>query len=275
MDKQSSAVKNYSNIVFVHFFNKETMCYERGHCHFIIYIFAGELSIKEPDKNEVIASAGQCVFVPRNHKLTFIKRPSKGVSYKGITMAFERNFLRLFYQSLNQKQIPLKVTETKDSVIKLPSLPNINSLFLSLLPYFDSDCKPKEEIMKLKRQEGVLALLDIDNSFSRILFDFIDPWKIDILDFLHENYMYEFTLEEIASYTGRSLATFKRDFKKISDLTPQRWILQKRLEVAKEKLKTEGKKVAEVYMEVGFKNRSHFATVYRKHFGSPPATIEK
>lgn len=29
-------------------------------------------------------------------------------------------------------------------------------------------------------------------------------------------------MEEIASYTGRSLATFKRDFAKVSDLTPQK-----------------------------------------------------
>lgn len=275
MDKQSSAVKNYSNIVFVHFFNKETMCYERGHCHFLICIFAGELIIKEPGNEDIVVSAGQCVFIPRNHKLTFIKRPSKGVSYKGITMAFERNFLRLYYQSLNRKLIQVNETATKDSVIKLPSLPNINSLFLSLLPYFDSDCKPKDEVMKLKRQEGVLALLDIDSAFFTILFDFIDPWKIDIIDFLNENYMFEFTLEEIATYTGRSLATFKRDFKKISDLTPQRWIMQKRLEVAKEKLRIEGRKVADVYMEVGFKNRSHFATAYRKFFGCPPASILK
>ncbi|MBP6663081.1 MAG: AraC family transcriptional regulator [Paludibacter sp.] len=193
---------------------------------------------------------------------------------KGITMAFERNFLRLYYQSLNRKLIQVNETATKDSVIKLPSLPNINSLFLSLLPYFDSDCKPKDEVMKLKRQEGVLALLDIDSAFFTILFDFIDPWKIDIIDFLNENYMFEFTLEEIATYTGRSLATFKRDFKKISDLTPQRWIMQKRLEVAKEKLRIEGKKVADVYMEVGFKNRSHFATAYRKYFGYSPATVK-
>ena len=273
MEKQSSAIKNYSNIVFVHFFNKETMCYDRGHCHFLIYVFAGVLIIKEPGNEDVVISAGQCVFVPRNHKLTFIKRPSKGVSYKGITMAFERNFLRLYYQSFNHNPIPANETGTKDSVIKLPSIPDINSLFLSLLPYFDSDIKPNEEIMKLKREEGILALLDIDSDFSTILFDFIEPWKIDIIDFLNENYMYEFTLEEIATYTGRSLATFKRDFKKISTLTPQRWIMQKRLEVAKEKLRAEGKKVADVYMEVGFKNRSHFTTAYRKHYGYPPTSI--
>ena len=63
-------------------------------------------------------------------------------------------------------------------------------------------------------------------------FHFNEPWKIDILDFLNKNYMYEFTMEDLAHYTGRSLATFKRDFKKISDLTPEKWLIRKLLEVA-------------------------------------------
>lgn len=52
------------------------------------------------------------------------------------------------------------------------------------------------------------------------LFDFTDPWKIDILGFMEKNYAYDLTIEDIAHYTGRSLATFKRDFKKVSDLSP-------------------------------------------------------
>lgn len=55
--------------------------------------------------------------------------------------------------------------------------------------------------------------------------------------------MYEFTMEEMAHYTGRSLATFKRDFKKISDLTPEKWLIRKRLEVAYNKMKEGGKRL--------------------------------
>ena len=62
--------------------------------------------------------------------------------------------------------------------------------------------------------------------------NFVEPWKIDILDYLNENYMCDLSLEEIASYTGRSLATFKRDFAKVSNLTPQKWIIKRRLEAA-------------------------------------------
>ena len=59
---------------------------------------------------------------------------------------------------------------------------------------------------------------------------------------MNENYMYELTMEEMAHYTGRSLATFKRDFKKISDLTPEKWFIRKRLEVAYALMKEGGKR---------------------------------
>ncbi|OYX81445.1 MAG: AraC family transcriptional regulator, partial [Flavobacteriales bacterium 32-34-25] len=106
-----------------------------------------------------------------------------------------------------------------------------------------------------------------------ILFDFAEPWKVDILEFLNENYQDELTMEQIASFTGRSLATFKRDFKKISSLTPQKWLIKKRLEVAYFKLKEEDKKVQDVYVEVGFKNPSHFSTAFKKQYGISPTEV--
>ena len=127
--------------------------------------------------------------------------------------------------------------------------------------------------MKLKLQEGVYSLLNIDNNFYPALFDFTEPWKIDIFDFLNENYMSNLSIEEIASFTGRSLATFKRDFKKISPLPPQKWLIEKRLEKANNKLLNENKKVSDVYLEVGFKNLSHFSSAYKKQFGHSPAVV--
>ena len=83
----------------------------------------------------------------------------------------------------------------------------------------------------------------------------------------------ELSIEEIAHYTGRSLATFKRDFKKISDLTPEKWLIKKRLEKAYELMKAGRKKVVEVYAEVGFRNPSHFSTAFKKEFGVAPTAL--
>lgn len=120
--------------------------------------------------------------------------------------------------------------------------------------------------------EAIYAMLEQSDNFYPILFDFADPWKIDILEFLNKNYMDDLSIEEIAAYTGRSLSTFKRDFKNISNLSPQKWLTKKRLEVAYQKLK-EGKKVQEVYVEVGFKNPSHFSTAFRREYGIPPTEV--
>ncbi len=142
-----------------------------------------------------------------------------------------------------------------------------------MTPYFDPDVKPQDDFMNLKLQEGLLALLHIDKRFASLLFDFNEPWKVDILDFMNENYMYDFTMEEFAHYTGRSLATFKRDFKKISDLTPEKWLIRKRLEMAYAKMKEKGAKVRDVYAEVGFKNPSHFSTAFKRQYGISPTAL--
>ena len=157
--------------------------------------------------------------------------------------------------------------------LKLPNTAEITSLFASMTPYFDRNVKPMDDFMNLKLQEGLLALFHIDERFVPTLFDFSEPWKIDILEFLNENYMYEFSQEELAHYTGRSLATFKRDFRKVSDLTPEKWLIRKRLEVAYALMKEGGRKVADVYAEVGFKNPSHFSTAFKKQYGIPPTAV--
>jgi AraC-like DNA-binding protein len=70
------------------------------------------------------------------------------------------------------------------------------------------------------------------------------------------------------------LATFKRDFKKISPLSPGKWLIQKRLKVAHDKIRNEGKKVSDVYLEVGFKDLSHFSTVFKETYGYAPSKIK-
>jgi len=85
--------------------------------------------------------------------------------------------------------------------------------------------------------------------------------------------MDDLTMEQIASFTGRNLATFKRDFKNISNLTPQKWLIKKCFEMAYIKLKEENKKVQDICTEVGFKNLFHFSTTFKKQYGIPSTEI--
>jgi AraC-like DNA-binding protein len=215
------------------------------------------------------------VFIRKDNQVSMTKQPKNGEQFKSIFLNFPRNFLREFYRTLNKKQLPEDAKRQKVSVYKLPAdRPDICSLFESMTPYFDSPIPPTAELLKLKMTEGVLILLNTDKDVYASLFDFAEPWKIDILDYLNENYMYDLSVKEIASYTGRSLASFKRDFKKISPLSPEKWVIEKRLKIAYDKIREDGKKISDVCFEVGFKSLSHFSTAFKRQYGVPPTTTK-
>lgn len=260
---------NYSDVFFSYYFNNDIKCVKMIKDHALVYVYSGEIIVEEKGVQTAIHK-GECVFLRRDNRVNMIKQARGDEKLKSIFMFFKRNFLREFYQSIDRKLLPFNIEKYQQSVVKLPSNPDITSLFQSMVPYFDTSVKPADEIMKLKLHEGVYALLNIDPKFYASMFDFTEPWKIDILDFLSENYMYDLTMEEIAGFTGRSLATFKRDFRKLSKLPPQKWLIEKRLQIAYDKIYSEKMKVSDVYLDVGFKNLSHFSSAFKKQYGHAP-----
>lgn len=263
---------NYADIFFSCFYNDKNVCVHQSRNHAMNYVYSGEMVIDDGKKTTHVGR-GECVFIRRDHRVTLTKNPLDGEQYCGIFLMFTRRFLREMFQRLHPDQVLNDVPKVHSSVIKLPISMEIESLFHSMVPYFNQKLRAKDDFMHLKLQEGLLALLHIDERFYPTLFDFNEPWKIDILEFMEQNYMYDFSLEDLATFTGRSLATFKRDFKKVSTLTPQKWLIRKRLEAAYEKMKTGRRKVQDIYMEVGFKNPSHFATAFKKQYGIPPTAV--
>ena len=260
-----------SNVLIASYFADDRECAHENREHTLIYQCSGRLEIEERGKKTVLYP-GDCAFMRRDNRMWLQKRIGKGEPYRSIVLKFSQAFLREFYQTLDRQQIPIDSKREKASLLLLPkNRPDIRSLFESVIPYFDAGEKPSEKILKLKMIEGVYVLLNTDCNLYASLFDFVEPWKIDILDYLNENYMCDLSMKEIASYTGRSLATFKRDFAKVSDLTPQKWIIRRRLEAAHDLIRSGKKKVTEACFDVGFKNLSHFSKVYKETYGVAPS----
>ena len=262
----------YSDIFLAMYFNDGMSCLHRNHSHVLVYMYSGELEINEREKITRLHK-GDCAFIRKDFGVQLTKKSYKGEQFKAMFLMFTTKFLREFYSRLDKNKLPEEARRSKVSLCKLPSnRPDIVSLFESMTPYFDSGIQPTEDLLNLKMIEGVYVLLNTNKSLYASLFDFADPWKIDILEFLEKNYMNDLTLEEIANYTGRSLATFKRDFKKISDLSPQKWIIRRRLEAAHALILSGKRKVTEICFDVGFKNLSHFSKVYKEMYGCSPTS---
>ena len=269
---KESQVYNHWDIVYSCFVPDEMLSEHRLPIHALIYVYSGEM-IVEDEGRTLTVGAGSYVFLKRDHQVKLLKHTADGVPYKAISIRFERGFLRDFFSRLDKAALPSDVRRIREAAIVLPQSPALQSLFLSLFPYTDANVKPNDEIIRLKMQEAVYCLLDTDARFYPTLFDFNEAWKIDLLPFMEANYTQDMTLEEFATYTGRSLATFKRDFAKVSDLSPEKWLIRKRLDKAYEMLCNGKRKPSDVYYEVGFKNRSHFSIAFKRQFGVSPEGV--
>ena len=257
----------YSDIFLAMYFDDGKSCLHRNHSHVLVYMYSGEIVIEERGKTTRLHK-GECAFIRKDFSVQMTKQAWNGEQFKAIFLMFTPKFLRSFYNRLYKNTLPKDAKRNKISLCKLPSnRPDIVSLFESMTPYFNSDIEPTEELLQLKMVEGMYVLLNTSKNLYASVFDFTDPWKIDILDFLESNYMNDISMEEIANYTGRSLSTFKRDFKKCSTLSPREWLIHRRLEAAHELIRKGERKVSEICFEVGFKNLSHFSKIYKEKYG--------
>ncbi len=259
-----------SNVFIASFYTDDRGCAHCNREHTLIYIFSGELEITHCGRKTILHT-GDCAFMRRDNRMWLQKRGSENKPYRSVVMKFSRSFLKEFYQTINQREMPSDSKREQVSLMKIPTNRlDVRSLFESLVPYFDAGVQPDDDILKMKMNEGMRAILKTDVNLYASLFDFVQPWKIDIVDFMESNFMNELSMEEMAYYTGRSLATFKRDFKKVSDLTPQKWLIRRRLEAARDLILKGGKKVSEICFDVGFKNLSHFSKLYKEMYGIAP-----
>jgi len=270
MSSVSTPTLNYSDVFLGFPLEKGEPLFCMVRDHLLVYVYHGELEIRQGNET-VTVQAGECVFVRKNHRVSLTRKSEDDKPFQAIFLVFCRTFLREYYRNTCKSGLPkdLKDPET-NKLIYVKQTPDIISLFQSMVPYLNSDKKPSDEIVYLKLQEGIHALLNIDMRAAASLFDFAQPWKIDLKEFMDGNYMYELSAEEIASFTGRSLATFKRDFQKISNLPPQKWIIRRRLQEANRQLKEEGRKVSDIYLDMGFKSLSHFSQAYKREYGQAP-----
>jgi AraC-like DNA-binding protein len=140
----------------------------------------------------------------------------------------------------------------------------------SLIPHFNVEGELPESLASLKIAEAINILRVIDPGVDSILANFDAPGKIDLVNFMQRNFMFNMSLEKLGYLTGRSLSTFNRDFKKLFKTTPQKWLTDKRLELAYYQLAEKKKKLTEVYLEVGFEDLSHFSFIFKKKYGISP-----
>jgi AraC-like DNA-binding protein len=237
--------------------------------HVLIHTYTGKISVTTADKTYSF-SAGQTVLFARNQLAKFVKEPDGETACKSVSIFFTQPFLQQFY-STN----PLSNGKTKNlSIVELGAHPLLDDLFQSIETYSAlGETIMTNDLAQLKLKEALTIIRQLNKNVDILLSDFSEPYKIDLADFMQKNFIFNIPNSRFAYLTGRSLATFKRDFQKIFNTSPQKWLTQKRLERAHFLIAEKHIKPSQAYLDAGFENFSHFTHAFKQFFRYNPSAV--
>ncbi len=239
--------------------------------HILVWFISGETKIIQADATYTFNS-GDIFLIPRNQLTTVINCPRGGLPHKAVAMYLTKERLKDFY---SRHKTVRKVVQPHPKVYLFSKHPLLESCLASLIPYFDLGESLPPAIAAIKIEEAISILRSIDVSVDGLLADFEEPGKINLSYFMDRHFMFNMTMDRFGYLTGRSLATFRRDFKKIYNTTPQKWLTEKRLQLAHYQIAEKRRKPIDIYFEVGFENLSHFSYAFKNQFGYPPNALLK
>ena len=234
----------------------------------LVSVLAGELKVVQADCT-LYCVAGDTVLLPRNQPATLLKYPKDGAAYQAVIMKLPTALVRAYYA----QHLPAPARSASAGLLVFAKSPLLQSLFASLLPYLELENHLPEKLLEVKITEVIEILRSLDQRSDGVLANFSEPGKINLVEFMEANYRFNLPLAKFSYLTGRSLTTFKRDFKKAFQLSPQRWLTQKRLALAHYQLAEKRRKPVELYLEVGFENLTHFSFAFKKQFGYSPTAL--
>ncbi|UFH57613.1 AraC family transcriptional regulator [Spirosoma sp. KNUC1025] len=232
--------------------------------HAVGIMLAGESSYYS-NEGTFVMNEGTICLMRRNQLFKKLKKPSPtGEPPALISVFLDQNAL---HQYATDNTIPKQRAYKGQAMIDLTNNVFLKGFFDSLRPYVAHPDRLTANLAALKTREAIELLLQTGDRLASFLFDFQEPYKIDLETYMNHHYQYNIPLASFAKLTGRSLSTFKRDFTRLFDTTPEKWLQSKRLEQAHYLISTQTLRPSDVYLEVGFENLSHFSTAFKSKFG--------
>jgi AraC-like DNA-binding protein len=241
--------------------------------NFFIYILGGKKIWQTPQATYE-ATAGQAVFVKKGANIV---HQFYDQGFCALIIFVPDQFIIDTLKRTEFALPPAQLETPTDSVIFLEEELVLDAYFQSVFSYFGQEEKPPAALMELKFRELIMCILA--SGKNQILAGYLRSLcqnnKNCLEEIMERNFLYNLKLAEFAKLSGRSLASFKRDFISIFKTTPGRWLIKRKLQYAKRLLELTDKNINELSFDAGFESPSHFIRSFKEFYQATPLQYKK
>src|SRR5476651_1388646 len=238
--------------------------------HLLAFQISGQTQIYH-HRGEMVLDEGQILLARGNQFAKSIKIPAKDKEYQCISVLLTKGRLQQF--ALDHGIFCGERYHGHKNIL-LETDTGLKDYFVSVLPYLEPEKVISSKLVAMKVNEAILLLLELRPELKTFLFDFSDPHKQNLEEFMVKNFHHNAPLRHFARLSGRSLTSFKRDFAETFKTSPGTWLKNKRLSEAYYLIQKKSQNPRDIYLDLGFENLSHFYTAFKQKYGHTPAEIK-
>jgi AraC-like DNA-binding protein len=262
-------------ITFVHF--KENIDRNKYRYVFdqyaISFVLNGKKEIFGATENTIV-TAGQGILTPQGNAILSDHRLQQN-EYARIILLFPVDLVRDFlikHQLLLDRPNP---QANKTSHLHFTCSSYLREYVKNITGLIRSGDPLSYPLALHKLEELLLALYEsYREPLIALLSQHIGGDELSLKSIVESNLFTNLTLGEMAFLSNRSLSSFKRGFEKAYGLSPQRYIRERKMDIARIELSA-GKRPGDLYLTYGYDSLSNFDTAFKRRFGVSPSAYHQ
>ena len=238
-------------------------------CHSIVYVLNGQKKWITPN-NEYMVSEDQSIFV---RKGAFKNQQYFEESFCVLMFFMKDDFIKKCMESdIGKEMSGFEKVDHPDFVYRIDISESLRVLYHSFFSYLKEPSKTPQKIIELKFREMLMNIcLEPGNKeIKNVLYTLSQNTGGSLEQIMEEQYLYNLQVDEYARLCGKSVSSFKRDFKKAYNTTPGKWLMNKRLNLARELILSTDFTIQQICYDCGFESDSHFIRAFKSEYGTTP-----
>lgn len=236
-------------------------------CYAFSFIQNGQKRIYRAGESRVL-SPGHGMLIPEGNSI-ITEHSDTAERYNSILVFFPVRIGKAFIAAHKRK---ITGQPERPPYIHFTTNAYIDEYIRNMKNLIDSQQILSEEMAALKVNELLTAIYEMAPGLLTGIFGSTESITLKVV--IENNLFNNLNLEELAFLANRSLSSFKRDFEKAYGISPQRYIRDRKLEVACSEL-IKGISPSNLYLAYGYENLSNFNTAFKRKYGVTPAAFRQ